>query len=206
MAITTYDELKAAVADFLNRDDLATSAATFISLAEAGMQRSLRHWRMEKRANAVIDTQYSAIPADFLQVIRFHITSGTTRPLELISQSELLERKANTSNTLGGPSYYAMTAGEIEVFPVPDGDYDAELHYYSEVPALSAANPTNWVLEYFPDLYLYGALVHSAPYLKEDERTQVWAALYRSAIDAINEDSERGKFGGSGRRLKIRSY
>ena len=206
MAITTYDELKAAVADFLNRDDLATSAATFISLAEAGMQRSLRHWRMEKRANAVIDTQYSAIPADFLQVIRFHITSGTTRPLELISQSELLERKANTSNTSGTPSYYAMTAGEIEVFPVPDGEYDAELHYYSEVPALSASNPTNWVLEYFPDLYLYGALVHSAPYLKEDERTQVWAALYRSAIDAINEDSERGKFGGSGRRLKIRSY
>lgn len=206
MAITTYDELKAAVADFLNRDDLATSAATFISLAEAGMQRSLRHWRMEKRANAVIDTQYSAIPADFLQVIRFYITSGTTRPLELISQSELLERKANTSNTSGTPSYYAMTAGEIEVFPVPDGDYDAELHYYSEVPALSAANPTNWVLEYFPDLYLYGALVHSAPYLKEDERTQIWAALYRSAIDAINEDSERGKFGGSGRRLKIRSY
>lgn len=206
MAITTYDELKAAVADFLNRDDLATSAATFISLAEAGMQRSLRHWRMEKRANAVIDTQYSAIPADFLQVIRFYITSGTTRPLELISQSELLERKANTSNTSGTPSYYAMTAGEIEVFPVPDGEYDAELHYYSEVPALSASNPTNWVLEYFPDLYLYGALVHSAPYLKEDERTQVWAALYRSAIDAINEDSERGKFGGSGRRLKIRSY
>ena len=206
MAITTYDELKTAVADFLNRDDLSTSASTFISLAESGMQRSLRHWRMEKRSNAVIDTQYSAVPADFLQVIRFYITSGTTRPLELISQSELLDRKANNANTSGTPSYYAMTAGEIEVLPIPDSSYNAELHYYSEIPALSATNPTNWVLQYFPDLYLYGSLIHSAPYLKDDARMQIWAALYKEAIDAINADSERGKFGGSGRRLKIRSY
>lgn len=206
MAITTYDELKAAVADFLNRDDLTSSVETFIALAESAMQRSLRHWRMESRANAVIDTQYSAVPADFLEVIRFYITSGTTRPLELISQSELLERKANSSNTSGMPAYYAMTAGEIEVLPIPDGSYNAELHYYGQIPALSASNATNWVLEYFPDLYLYGALIHSAPYLKDDARLQIWASLYQEAINAINNDSERGKFGGSGRRLKIRSY
>ena len=66
MAITTYTELKTAVADFLNRDDLTSVAPTFISLAETDMQRRIRHWRMEKRSTAEIDTQYSAIPADFL--------------------------------------------------------------------------------------------------------------------------------------------
>jgi hypothetical protein len=206
MAITTYAELKTSITDFLNRDDLDTVAPTFISLAEADLQRRVRHWRGEKRSSAEIDTQYSAIPADFVEAIRFYITGGDTRPLELISQAELLDRKFRNLNTSGQPAYYAITAGEIEVYPVPDATYTSELYYNSRVPALSDSTTTNWLLEYYPDAYLYGSLVHSAPYLKEDARLQTWAALYQSAVDAINTESESSKFGGSGRRLKIRSY
>ena len=206
MAITTYAELKTSITDFLNRDDLDTVAPTFISLAEADLQRRVRHWRGEKRSTAEIDTQYSAIPADFLEAIRFYITGGDTRPLELISQAELLDRKFRNLNTSGQPAYYAITAGEIEVYPVPDATYTSELYYNSRIPALSDSTTTNWLLEYYPDAYLYGSLVHSAPYLKEDARLQTWAALYQNAVDAINSESESSKFGGSGRRLKIRSY
>jgi hypothetical protein len=35
---------------------------------------------------------------------------------------------------------------------------------------------------------------------------QTWGALFQSAIDAINMENEKAKSGGSGRRLKIRSY
>ena len=56
MPITTYTELKAAIADFLNRDDLSAVVPTFISLAEADIQRRVRHWRMEKRSTAELDT------------------------------------------------------------------------------------------------------------------------------------------------------
>ena len=206
MALTTYDELKDSIADFLNRDDLTSVIPDFIALAEADMNRGLRHWRQEKRSTAEIDTQYSAIPADFMEAIRFYITSNDTSPLELISQSEMVDRRYRSGDTSGKPAYYAVTAGEIEVYPTPDGTYDAELYYYSRITALSASNTSNWVLEYFPDAYLYGALVHSAPYLKDDERAQVWASLYANAISAINAESEKSKFGGSGRRMRIRSY
>jgi hypothetical protein len=206
MAITNYTDLQSAIADFLNRDDLAATIPTFISLAEADINRSVRHWRMEKRSTAELDTQYSAIPADFLEVIRFYITSNDTRPLELISQAELLDRKYRNLDTSGKPAYYAITAGEIEVYPVPDGTYDVELYYYARTPALSVSEPTNWLLTYFPDAYLYSALIHSAPYLQEDSRIQTWAALQQNAINAINAESEKSKFGGAGRRLKIRAY
>ena len=206
MAITTYAELKSNITDFLNRDDLDTVAPTFISLAEANLGRNIRHWRQEKRSTAELDTQYSAIPADFVEAIRFYITSGESRPLELISQFQLLDRKCNRANTSGEPAYYAITAGEIEIFPAPAGTYTAELYYISELPALSDSNTSNWLLEHYPDAYLYGSLIHSAPYLKDDARLQVWAALYQSAIDAINAESEKAKFGGSGRRMKIRAY
>ena len=206
MPITTYAELKTNIADFLNRDDLTSVSSTFVSLAEADLNRQIRHWRQEKRSTAEIDTQYSAIPADMLEVIRFYITSGDTRPLELISQAEMLDRKFRNLNTSGQPAYYAVTAGELEVYPVPDGTYTSELYYFGKTPALSDSNTSNWILEHYPDAYLYGSLIHSAPYLKDDARIQVWAALYQNAIDAINQASEKAKFGGSGRRLKIRAY
>jgi hypothetical protein len=206
MAITTYAELKSSIANWLNRDDLTAVIPDFISLAEAKMDREVRHWHMEKRSTASLDSQYSAIPPDFVEIIRFQITSGETKPLELINQQQLLMEKARRNNTSGSPSYYAFTAGEIEIFPVPDGSYDVELYYYSSIPPLSDSNTSNWVLQDYQDAYLYGALIHSAPYLKDDSRTQIWAALYQSAIDAINAESESSKFGGSGRRMKIRSY
>ena len=206
MAITTYAELQSNITDFLNRDDLASVTPTFISLAEADMQRQVRHWRQEKRSTAELDTQYSAIPADFLEAIRFYITSGESRPLELISQFQLLDRKYQRANTSGEPAYYAITAGEIEIFPAPAGTYTAELYYNARIEPLSDSNTSNWMLQYFPDAYLYGSLVHSAPYLKDDARLQIWAALYQSAIDAINMSGEKAKFGGSGRRMKIRAY
>ena len=204
MSITTYAELKAAIADFLNRDDLDTAIDTFIDLAEADMTRAIRHWRMEGRSTAEIDTQYSALPADFMEAIRFYITSGFTHPLEPISQAELLSRKREDLNTSGEPRFYAITGGEIEVYPAPDGTYEAELYYYKRIDALSDSTTTNWLLENYAGAYLYGALTHSAMYLKDDARLQAWAALYQNEIAAINRDGEKAKWGGTGLRIKPR--
>jgi hypothetical protein len=207
MAIATYSDLQTAIEGWLfNRDDLAAVIPDFIALAEADLNTRVRHWRMEKRVVAEIDTQYSAIPADFLEPIRFYLTANRTSPIELIGQMEMLNIRANTSNTLGRPQYYAITAGEIEVVPTPDAAYEAELYYYSTIPPLSASNTTNWLLTHFPNAYLYGALVHAAPYLEEDARLQIWASLYSEAINAINKESEDTKIGSAGRRIKIRAY
>jgi hypothetical protein len=78
--------------------------------------------------------------------------------------------------------------------------------YYGKPTALSDSNATNWLLTYYPDAYLYGSLMHSAPYLADDGRIQIWAALLQSAIDGINQDSEEAKFNSAGQRIKIRSY
>lgn len=206
MTITTYATLKTAVADFLNRDDLTSVVPTFIALAEADMQRKLRHWRMEQRATAQLDTQFSAIPADWVETIRFYLTTGETSRLELISQAELIDRKQADSNVTGRPYYYAMTGAQFELYPVPDGLYTGELLYFGKIPALSDSATTNWLLTNAPDAYLYGALIHSAPYLKDDARIQIWAALYQSAIDNLNNSSNDARHSGTGLRMKIRSF
>ena len=204
MAITTYAELKTSITDFLNRDDLDAATPTFISLAEADMQRKIRHWRQEKRSNANLNSRYSDVPSDFLEVIRFGVSGGNHSTLEIVSQGDMLDLRMKSRDASGSPRYYALTAGEIELFPTPSAVTATELYYYSKIDGLSDSNTSNWLLENHPDAYLYGALVHSAPYLADDARVAVWASLYQNAISSINAESETVKFGGSGRRLKIR--
>jgi len=206
MAITTYSELKTSVADFLNRDDLTSVIADFIALGEAQMNRDLRHYSMIKRSVAEIDTRYSSLPSDFLEPIRLHIDDSYQTRLELTSLDDMLQLRNNTANATGKPQYYAIVGDSIEVYPTPDADYNTELMYYAKIDALSDSNTSNWVLSSHPDAYLYGSLMQSAPYLKDDNRLTVWASLYAGIISSINRQSERTKYGGSGIRKRIRSY
>ena len=198
MTIATYDELKSSVADFLNREDLTSAIPTFIKLSEARIGRDLRHWRMETRLAVGLSAQYSAIPADFLQPIRLQITDAPTLEVAPISTAQMLQLRTDRNDRTGRPPNYALTAGLIEVYPTPNLTYNASLVYYARVPTLSVSNTTNWLLTEAPDVYLYGALVHSAPYLKDDARIQVWEALLAQGINNLNTSSADAKYGGSG--------
>lgn len=193
MAITTYAELQASIADFLNRDDLASAIPTFIALAEAQMDRDIRHWRQEKRVEATLDEQYENLPTDFMEWQDVSLSDGTG--LQLISMADMQDRKGR-SQEAGKPLYFRSTADQLEFYPAPDQSYTLSLQYYARTPALTDADPTNWILQYAPDVYLYGSLAHSAPYLKDDARIQIWAALYQNAIESMRLESERGKHSG----------
>jgi hypothetical protein len=65
--------------------------------------------------------------------------------------------------------------------------------YRARIPALADDNTSTWLLLDAPDVLLYGALGQSAPYLKDDARLTVWAALYQSAVDALNAESNSAK-------------
>jgi hypothetical protein len=195
MAISTYAELKTAIADFLNRDDLTSVIPSFIALAEQQMARDIRHWRQEKRIETTLNERYENLPSDFIEALE--LSTDNNRRLTLISTAEMQDRKEATS-TSGAPQYYRFTANQIEFFPAPTATSTSTLsmQYYARIPALSDSNTSNWVLSYAADAYLYGALLHSAPYLQEDQRSVVWAGLYQSAIDGLRRDNDGGKYGG----------
>jgi hypothetical protein len=206
MAITTYAELKSSIANWLNRDDLTSVIPDFISLTEAGINRDLRHYKMINRVDATLDSRYVQMPADWLETVRFGITSGTTYRLELVSRDDMLEYRQNTSDIAGIPKFYANIGDTIEVFPTPAAEYQMQLQYYAKTPALSDSNTTNWLLTDAPDIYLYGSLIQAAPYLNDDARAETWAALYSAAIQSMQKASDDTRFAGSGLRMRVTSY
>lgn len=205
MAITTYAELKSAIADWLNRDDLDAVIPNFISLAEAHFNRTMRHRKMVTRSDATLDTPYFAVPADWLENIRFQLNTNPVTPLLYVTPEQAAEERQKY-NASGQPLFFSMVGEQFQVVPSPDTSYGAELLYYAKIPALSDANTTNWLLTESPDVYLYGSLVQSAPYLKEDERISVWAGLYQQFVDDMMLADERARIGSSKLKARIRTF
>ena len=206
MAITNYTNLQTTIADFLNRDDLTSVIPTFIQLAEADMNRQVRHWKMESRSTGTQDAgdQYMQIPSDWLETIRLHLTGSGTSALTLTSRAAMADIRAkNEDISTVKPYYYTHADGQFELYPTPTEATDFELLYYQKIPDL-ATNSTNWLLTDAPDVYLYGALLHSAPYLAEDARVAVWAQMYSAAVQNVNASSEKARYSGSGMTLKVR--
>ena len=206
MTITNYTELKAAIADWLLRDDLTAVIPTFIALAEAQMQREVRHHKMMQRSEAAIDTRYFALPGDWIETARFHVSGERPTRLELTSMDDMLQLRELNANSTGHPTHYAHIGDQLEVFPTPNTSYEVELLYFRKIPSLSDAVPTNWLLSDHPDAYLYGALVQAAPYLDDDQRLTVWGGLYGSTVNSINAESKKARYSGAGMRIRINSY
>jgi hypothetical protein len=192
--ITDYTTLQAAIVEYLARDQDATLIAripTFIQLAEAKFNRQLFVRQMEQRSTALTDAlssepEFISLPSDFQSMRRVRLSDVTGKPaLEFRSGLQMDDYRFSSGNLAGQPKYFTIFGDEIELAPTPDSATTIEMVYRKNVPALSS-NSTNWLLTLAPDIYLYGALLESAPYIKEDARIQTWGLGFSAALDGLN--------------------
>ena len=206
MTISNYGELKTNVADWLNRSDLTSVIPTFIQGAHSKLNQSLRVRQMVQRATASVDSEYSALPGDFLEIRDIRLNTDPVRSLEAISSEQQNQERERFGNTAGKPKYFTMIGEQLQVFPTPDTTYTMELAYYEKIPDFSGDSSTNWLLTKEPLIYVYGALVHATPYLKDDDRVVLWQTLYRDQFNSLTEENERARYGGTTPRMRHRSF
>jgi hypothetical protein len=200
----TYAELKSAIADFLNRQDLTSVIPTFVKFCESDIAKRLRHRKMLQRATATLDTQYTELPDGFLEAKNIHVNADYVQPLEFVTLEHADLLRQGIYSAVGKPRVYTIVGETIEVVPIPDTSYTLELAYYKTLDALSADADTNWLLENHPEVYVYGSLVHSAPYLKDDPRIPTWVGLYEQALTGLQADSDKADFSGSFLKMRAR--
>lgn len=206
MSITNYADLQSALGDWLNRADLTARIPDFITLAEADLNRTLRVRDMIVRATAPISTQYTPLPTDFLEAEVIQLDTATVaRTHELVYKSpeQMRLERVRLYSLPGEPRIFTTLGLLLEVGPTPDQAYTAEMGYYQKIPALSLG--PNWLITKNPDLYLYGSLMHSAPYLQDDSKLQTWVAAYDRILARVESESERAKFSGSTPRQSFRT-
>jgi hypothetical protein len=203
--IQTASDLQTAIVEYLARDQdtvLIARVPTFIQLLEGKLNRSLLVRQMETRSQAVTDPtqindpEYVALPPDFQMMRRLSVTAITNNAtgstfhrkhsLEYITPTQMDELKSKFEIEFDGGlarhvRKYTIFGNEIELYPTPFEAVTLEMIYRQNLPPL-ATNITNWLLTLFPDIYLYGSLMESAPYIKEDTRIPVWGSALQSAM------------------------
>ena len=196
MAISTYSDLKTAVADYLARTDLTSKIPDFITFAENRLRRDLRIRQMLKLVNATMTANDStlSLPSDFLEMRDIHLNTTPNSALEYLSPN-IFYRNADATNT-GIPKRYTLLASDFQFAPIPDSAYNVRMLYYAAPAYLSDSNTSNVFLANCADALLYASLGEAEPYIMNDERLNTWAALYQRAIDTINASDDRGEYAG----------
>lgn len=194
MAITTYTELKTAIADWLNRADLTDQIPDFISLAESTLNDVMRSSFMSSSDTVSITSGRATLPTDVLELIFAQVENTPAEPLEQVTPQQLLMLRRARTKSAGNPRFFAVVGREILVTPSPSGALSLDMDYYAKIPALGDSVATNWLLEEAPHVYLYTALLHATPFLMDDARYAVFQNAVSQQVTSAVKSSQTLSF------------
>jgi hypothetical protein len=199
----TYEKLVETVADWLGRNDLAQRIPDFIRLTEADLSRSLnlRAQETSKDGTLVADQDWIPMPDD-LQVLRqLKINSNPLNLVNIVSIDafqSIAQEYVSGTRTMAG----CMIGDRMYLSPAPGTAETYTLYYLARLMPLSPSNSTNRILKDAPDALLYGSLMHSAPYIGDDQRAQMWSTLYGQFKEDYRRLEWRSRTGGGPLRIR----
>jgi len=206
MAIDTFDKLKTAVAEWMDRDDLTSRIPDFISLAEDRINRHIRIRSMERRSqmDTVQTQEYYGLPSGYIQMRHFSVQTTPIRDLEYLTPERFeTEVGSRWAGGTGRPRFYTIVGDEIRLGPKPDGVYTLEMVFYKKFDHLSDTTVSNKLLEDNSDVLLYGALLEAGPFIRDPEYSKMWGIYFQQALEAIGTADSKDRH--SGGALSVRA-
>ena len=190
--ITDYASLQSELQSWLwNRSDVVARIPVFIQLCEAQMNRRLQTRLSIVRASITIAAEALAVPPDFAGPISILVQGEPLSELDFLTPDGLnLRQNGAGASNAGNPDSYTVEGATFRFFPIPGAAVAALLTYRQKIPALSNTNLSNWSLENHPDAYLYGALMQSAPWLRDDPRIAMWQQAFGQILEDIQANSD----------------
>lgn len=169
----TRAELRAAIKGYLDRPNLADADVDlWIDITTGKLNTALtEHPRMHTRRLFALPAGESLLPLP-TDLLRLRVLRTGNTVWRLLGASDA----AYDSNL--GPAYI-MRGDVAEVFPCPSEDTTFAMDYHM------ALSSENWVMELFPQVYLYGCLMEAAEWMKDAEAMGARSAQFASAIDAL---------------------
>lgn len=191
MPFTSYSDLKTTLADWLHRSDLTARIPDFIQMAESKINRTLSLPRedLDATLTMTIGSRYVPLTSDFNTPIALWIeTYLPRRKLIACVPSELPVNTALSSI----PQYWGVDGSNIAFDCLANQAYTLTLRYTKSYQ-LSDIVPTNYILQNYPDIYLYGAIIHALPFTRDMANLPVYQQLYDAAVFEAAKDQNKLK-------------
>lgn len=172
-AFQSVIDLRFAVADHVGNRALSDVFPRLLALAEGDINARLRTRRQIADTTIAFEAGEAALPPDFLEMIR------------LDGQD---------------PNRFQVTGWSI-IMPGAAGE--RALQYYARIPTLTCSPvATNWLLERYPLVYLYGVGLEAAKYLRDADLATATGSLYGDALRQVLVDDERARWASAAVRVR----
>lgn len=143
--MSTYGTMVERIESELVREDLSAQIRTAIKSAVA-FYESKRFYFNEGRATLTTEAEreYYGLPLNFQkpEALSIERSSNYWRPLTLRTWA-WIEEKPRYNLSFSAPVDYAVFAGQLRLYPIPDAAYRIELGYTKSLPAFSADDDSN---------------------------------------------------------------
>lgn len=208
MALANLSDLQSAIADWAgDRTDLTTARINdCITLAEADILNGvydtagnkivppLRVKSMEQVDSAfAVTSEFTTLPTGFLEMREVWLSSQSDwMSLDYVPPN--LFDQLYGSSTAGPPLAYSIVGSTLRLGPGASASDVLRLIYYKTVDGL-VANSTNWLLTRAPNVYLYGALRHLAPFVDKLESLDTWQAAFVTGLKGLEQAEKRSAQG-----------
>ena len=202
-ASMTFTSLQSDIRNYLERGGITDPIVyeqipRLITLAERRIARELKIQGFQRVVNTTLQTGVAVYPKPdrWRDTISINIGTGNnnnTHTAVFARSYEYIRQYWPDETQTEQPEFYADYNYNFWIFgPTPDANYPMEVLYYELPPLLDDTNQTNWLSEYAPNLLLYGSLVEATPFVKDDQRVQLWQSYYDRALAALNgEDLQK---------------
>ncbi len=191
-----YSELQAAIASWMNRDDLTDVIPGFIDLCEAEVNRQLR--------TADQENELIIVPAD--GQIEALIPPGY-EGFRAVRVDQILRYK--TPHALDTPPpysdrvrYYTLIDNKIRFNQTLTSEQQIELLNYAQVPALTDFDVSNWLLQAHEDVYLFGSLRYAERYVKNPANAEQMQSVFIDKLGQVIERDKRDRWSGDTLQMK----
>lgn len=169
-------------------DELITS---FVRMAETTLSPILRVKHMLQIDTAVVAVNRVLLPSDWEELDLVRVVGGKT--LRYRERDAFYSPDAEDPNYNVG--YYTIAGNYLSVADNILNDETIELQYFQNIPPLG--QEPNWLLAYYPTLFIMSSLTAAMLYGIEDERAAGWQANVERQVAALNEEYLKSKASGS---------
>jgi hypothetical protein len=192
VAFADYLDLRVAVAEHVGNRNISDVMPRLVQMAESTLNQKLRHRKQITSGTLTFASGVTSLPADFLEMINvFGLYGSAMRAGSL----------ADVNRSGSEYSRYAIDGSDILIYGV-DGDRD--ITYFAKIPTITTSvSSTNWLLQDYPNVYLYAVALEAAKFLRDMELAQATQALFAQALNDMKVDDDRARWSNTTVRIQM---
>lgn len=178
-----YLDLRLAVSEHVGNRNISDVMKRLTQQAESNLNRQLRMRQQITGATLTFTSGAATLPTDFLEMISVYGIAD--EPM----------RSGSISGTKAyGANYhrYAINGTQILIEGLTG---DRDILYFATIPTITSSPAgTNWLLERYPDVYLYTTALEAAKFLRDAELVTATQTLLNQSMLSMKIDDDRARW------------